>query len=72
VQRGRVAGYSVRTERWRHTEWDDGRQGEELYDHERDPGEYRNLAADPKYASVVAEMKRLLKAHAAPAATGTR
>ncbi len=27
VQRGGFPGYSVRTERWRYTEWDDGKQG---------------------------------------------
>jgi uncharacterized sulfatase len=55
-----VLGKSVRSERWRYTEWDGGKQGVELYDHDHDPGEYRNLAGDPKYADTVAEMKRLL------------
>ena len=48
VQRGQIAGRSVRTRRWRYTEWDDGRAGGELYDHDRDPGEHHNLAADPR------------------------
>lgn len=56
-----VLGKSVRTERWRYTEWDGGQQGVELYDHERDPGEYQNLARDPNYAAAAAEMKRLLR-----------
>ncbi|UCD28453.1 MAG: sulfatase, partial [Planctomycetota bacterium] len=34
VQRGKIAGCSVRTERWRYTEWDRGKQGVELYDHD--------------------------------------
>ncbi len=55
-------GRSVRTERWRYTEWDDGRKGAELYDHDNDPGEHRNLAQDAKQAKVVAEMKKLLAA----------
>ncbi|MGH9838652.1 MAG: sulfatase [Blastocatellia bacterium] len=54
-------GYSVRTERWRYTEWDGGKQGAELYDETRDPREVHNLAHDPKSARTVAEMKRLLR-----------
>jgi uncharacterized sulfatase len=53
-------GYSVRTARWRYTEWEDGKQGVELYDHWNDPGEVLNLAADAKYASVLAQLKPLL------------
>src|SRR5262249_54340299 len=53
-------GRSVRTERWRYTEWDDGKRGAQLYDHDQDPQEYRNLADDPQHAAVVAQMKKLL------------
>jgi uncharacterized sulfatase len=56
-----VPGKSVRTERWRLTEWDGGKKGVELYDHERDPGECHNLAGDPGHADTLAEMKRLLR-----------
>jgi uncharacterized sulfatase len=55
-----VMGYSVRTERWRYSEWDGGNAGAELYDHEADPHEYQNLAKDPEYTSQVAELKALL------------
>lgn len=61
VQRGKLAGYSVRTERWRYTEWDEGRRGAELYDHQNDPHEYRNLANDPQHQTVVKTMKALLQ-----------
>ena len=61
VQRGRIAGRSVRTERWRYTEWDEGRQGIELYDHHNDPGEYYNLAHDTRHARTVAKLRKLLR-----------
>ncbi len=57
-------GRSVRDERWRYTEWDEGRRGAALYDHDSDPHEMRNLAADPKHAAVVERMKKLLQAPA--------
>jgi uncharacterized sulfatase len=61
VQRGNFPGYSVRTERWRYIEWDDGKKGAQLYDHDADPHEYKNLIDDAKYAKVVEEMKGLVK-----------
>ena len=45
----------MRTPRWRYTEWDEGKKAVELYDHDRDPGEYVNLAGDARHAAVVAE-----------------
>jgi uncharacterized sulfatase len=61
VQRGGFPGYSVRTERWRYIEWDDGQRGAQLYDQEADPQELNNLAANPTFAAVLEEMKSLVK-----------
>ncbi len=50
-------GYSVRTERYRYTEWrgfrDEKVTARELYDHETDPMETVNLATRPRYAKAV-------------------
>jgi iduronate 2-sulfatase len=56
-----IMGRSIRTERYRYTEWDEGRKGTELYDHDQDPHETRNLATNPKHAAASAELKRLLR-----------
>jgi len=71
VDRGNSPGHTVRTERWRYTEWDFGAKGTELYDHTTDPQELRNLAADPAQAATIAEMKAHLKTvHPAPVKAG--
>ena len=66
VRRGNPAngffmGYSVRTEQWRYTEWDDGKQGIELYDEVADPAELRNLAGEPEKVKIIAQMKGILR-----------
>jgi uncharacterized sulfatase len=61
VWRGRFPGHSVRTERWRYTEWDDGRQGTQLYDYQTDPNEQHNLAGDPRHAPTVAALRALAR-----------
>jgi uncharacterized sulfatase len=70
-----MVGFSIRTPRWRFTQWENGQggpieKGQELYDHESDPGEFTNLANNSKYAAVVAELtalrtKVIKKQHAA-------
>jgi uncharacterized sulfatase len=56
----RIMGYSVRTERWRYTEWDGGKAGVELYDHIEDPREWHNIAKEPRYAKAVSDMRKLI------------
>jgi iduronate 2-sulfatase len=63
VSRGAFPGHSVRTERWRYTEWENDKRGSELYDHDSDPQEYRNLANDPVYAAIVKELQSVVRAH---------
>ena len=68
-------GFSVRTKRFRYTEWprfdyvsthepdwdDNQLAGVELYDYERDPGGERNVASDPEYGTVAKEMRERLR-----------
>jgi len=61
VERNGFAGYSVRTERWRYAEWDEGKKGAELYDEEKDHGELHNLIDDPAQKDVVADLKGRMK-----------
>lgn len=65
-----VMGRSIRTERWRYTEWNGGESGLELYDHANDPHEFTNLAVEPdaKAKAVIKKLKPLLeeKAQAMP------
>jgi uncharacterized sulfatase len=58
---GQFPGYSLRTDRYRYTEWDGGKKGVELYDHQTDPQEYTNLAKDPKYAATAKELSAKLR-----------
>jgi iduronate 2-sulfatase len=61
IQReGNFMGRSIRNERWRYTEWDDGKKGVQLYDEVQDPREYVNLAEDAKHADTVNELKKQL------------
>lgn len=57
----RYFGYSLRTPRWRYTEWDGGSKGRELYDHDHDPRELTNLADEPQHSATVAELSAMLK-----------
>lgn len=70
VTRGQgTLGRAVYTDRYRYTEWDEGKGGVELYDHENDPHEYRNLSGKREHAAVEAALKREL-ASIRPAPSG--
>jgi len=61
-----VMGCSIRTHRWRYTEWGEGKHGVELYDHHSDPQEFRNLAIKPDAAAraVIDRLRPLLRTRA--------
>jgi uncharacterized sulfatase len=60
VTRDKLMGRTVRTSRWRYIEWDDGKEGVELYDHDRDPHELTNLANDSAHAETVKRLREML------------
>lgn len=54
-------GYSVRTDRWRYTEWGDaGEKGIELYDHQSDVAEMHNLGESTEHAEVRVRLRKLI------------
>ena len=66
IRRGPNAeGYSIRTDRWRYTLWNDGRDGEQLYDMQSDATETTNLAGDVAQAEITAGLKQLVRRYAA-------
>jgi len=70
TRRGEMLGSSVKNSKWRYVEWDEGKEGRELYDQVNDPIEYYNLAENPEYAEVVKEMQVLL--HNDPRISGNK
>lgn len=68
VKRGEIMGRSIRTERWRYTEWDEGNAGAELYDEQNDTGEINNLAKQTGHSVTVNKLSQLLHDHYQPGA----
>jgi arylsulfatase A-like enzyme len=59
---GRTAtGISVRTAKWRYTEYTGPRGGAVLFDEAADPHEMHNLADDSKYSHVRTELSALIR-----------
>lgn len=59
----KLVGHSVCTDRFRYIEWDEGRGGRQLYDHENDPCELTNLAERPQQADRIQRMRARLAVH---------
>jgi arylsulfatase A-like enzyme len=60
--------FAVRDERWRYIRYHDGT--EELYDEEKDPNDFDNLAASAKLAPVKQRLAQYLPAKSAPPVAG--
>ena len=68
AMRGRdVIGHTIRTQRYRYTEWNEGEEGAELYDYETDPMEFHNLADVAEYASLRDSLEQVLSLRRAAA-----
>ena len=50
--------HTLRTEKWRYIRYANG--DEELYDHDKDPNEWTNLAKNPNYQNIIARLKKKL------------
>ena len=63
---GGVMGYTMRTDRYRFTRWQKQKGGEavavELYDHQEDPQENFNLAADSEHQGLMGRLAKQLDA----------
>jgi arylsulfatase A-like enzyme len=61
--------HAVRTMKWRYIRYVDG--SEELYDEEKDPHEWTNLASDPTLTAVKQQLAKWLPAASAPPLPGS-
>jgi len=62
---GDIMGYAVRTQRHRYVEWRNGKTGKvqarELYDHQTDPNETKNLANEPDQKENLKSLQQILQ-----------
>jgi len=62
---GDIMGYAVRTQRHRYVEWRNGKTGKvqarELYDHQTDPNETKNLANEPDQKENLERLQQTLQ-----------
>jgi arylsulfatase A-like enzyme len=61
---------AVRTEAWRYAEFDGGKGGAMLLDPRADPDELKNLADDPQYQGIRADLSALVHGYGARAGAG--
>jgi iduronate 2-sulfatase len=57
----KIIGRSVSTGEYRYIEWNDGKQGTQLYDSRQDPNEWRNLTNEPAQAQKKETMAKKLR-----------
>ena len=61
VKGSKPLGHTIRTERYRYTEWGGGTHGIELYDYKVDPDEFTNLAKIPSAKKTLNRMQELMQ-----------
>ena len=59
----KLIGHAIRTDCFRYVEWDEGRGGRQLYDHNTDPHELTNLAETPAQADCIQQLHTQLANH---------
>ena len=67
-----VRGYSIRTERYRYTFWNEGANGEEMYDYQKDPRELHNLAGDATASPLKQKLRARLESITAERGRGSK
>jgi len=65
LRKQHLMGYALRTQQYRYVEWIDRKTKEtiaqELYDHDKDPGERKNVANTPEYAQALTQLASQLR-----------